>query len=114
MYAQEEIDALRPYCESIATASEQGVPYLLLRGLKLPQGAQPEKINALLSPGPRDNYDSRLFFEQKPACPYQRNWNGQVRVLDTNWFAFSWKFPAAGLKLVEILLGHLEGLTRAG
>lgn len=112
MFAKDEIDALRPYCDSIASATEQEREYLLLRGLKLPAGVKPEKVDALLCPTPRDNYESRLFFQQKPEAHHPRNWNGQIRVLDSTWFAFSWQFATSGLRLRDILIRHLEGLIK--
>ena len=80
----------------------------LIENLHLPDGCQPQIVDALLCPTPRDGYQSRLFFSVQ-ITGQARNWNGNIRVLERNWFAISWQVPP-GLRLYEILLVHLRSL----
>jgi hypothetical protein len=108
-FTEEEITALKLIIPSVSSTTEGGYDYLLLENLPLPLGSQPETVDALLCPKPRDGYESRLFFSSKvTGCPV-RNWNGTIRVLGRNWFAISWKV-SPGLKLAEMLMIHLKAL----
>jgi hypothetical protein len=78
--------------------------------LHLPEGCNPGHTDCLLCLGPRDGYDNRLFFSVIVITPAPRNWNTQnVRILERNWFAYSWRVPV-GLRPIEILIGHLRAL----
>ena len=112
-FAADELDELRSYCVSVASACEGGCTYLLLEKLTLPVGCTPAFCDALLCPTPRDGYQSRLFFSEPIASSRSLNWNANgLRILDRNWHAFSWKVERPNLRLAEVLVRHLEGFTR--
>lgn len=106
----DEVEELKQIYGEIARADEGGLVYLLIKGLHLPAGCAPPSSDALLRPMQRDGYDSRLYFASQIQSPTPRNWNGQVRILDRNWFAFSWKLNASGLRLAQMVQMHLQGL----
>jgi hypothetical protein len=112
-FATDQITELKPYCKVVKVAEEGDCAYILLEGLILPEGCSPSICDALLCPTPRDNYPSRLFFSEQLQVPYQRNWNGNARILGRNWVAFSWTVNAQNPTLAQLLLHHLSGLTRA-
>jgi hypothetical protein len=105
----EQIDELRPLCESIARADEGGYTYLALCQVRLPDGCQPALVDALLCPMDRDGYASRLFFADRVVTPVPRNWNGTCRVLERNWQAFSWR-TQKGMRLAQMMAAHMKGL----
>ena len=92
-------------------AEEGGFSYLRIAGYQLPTGCVPAVCNLLLCPQPRDGYQSRLFFPVQITGGMARNWNGNIRVLGENWYAFSWATDP-GLRLVEMLLIHINGLRK--
>ena len=104
-----EIDELKQIAPSLSISEEGGLTYILIGNLKLPNGCKPTVVNALLCPSLRDGYQSRLFFSERITSNIARNWNGNLRVLEENWYAISWKTPS-GLRLAEMLLVHLEAL----
>ena len=109
-FPPEEIEKLRQHCDSVSSATEGGAAYLLLHGLRLPPGCAPAIVDALLCPTDRDGYASRLFFASQVAGKAAMNWNAQgTRILERNWFAYSWK-TRAGLALGEMLADHLAPL----
>lgn len=104
----EQINELKRIVPFLCYAEEGGYPYFLLKDVELPACCNPGKVDVLLCPKPKDGYESRLFFPQVISGP-SRNWNGQVRVLERNWHAFSWAVPG-NLRLAEIFLIHLKAL----
>ena len=108
-YPPIEIEKLKQIAPCLSFAEEGGLSYILIEDLKLPDGCQPRVVNALLCPSPRDGYESRLFFSDKIASNVDRNWNGNLRILENNWYAISWK-TQSGLGLAEMLLVHLDAL----
>jgi hypothetical protein len=108
--APDQVDELKLLYGEIAQAEEGGLVYLLIKTLVLPPGCTPATSDALLCPMPRDGYDSRLYFASQIQSPTPRNWNGQVRILDRNWFAYSWKLNAAGLRLAQMVQMHVQAL----
>ncbi len=109
-FPPDQIEELKILADGVASAEEGGFAYLLLPSLQLPPGCSPEKVDALLCPVPRDGYPSRLFFAQQITSREQRNWNVTgVRILEGNWYAFSWIVPA-GLRLAQLVGAHLKGL----
>lgn len=106
----DQLAELRELVPRVQRAVEGGVPFYLLPDLSLPLGCTPEKVDALLCPTPRDGYPSRLFFAQRIISPASRNWNGAARILERNWFAFSWKVEVPNLRLAQLVLAHLKAL----
>lgn len=110
MVAEEHLRELRAVCADAKTTAEAGVDYVLLPGLKMPDGCSPDSTDCLLCLGPRDGYSSRLFFSQIINAQGSRNWNGQnIRIAERNWFAYSWRVPE-GLRPMETLIAHLQAL----
>ena len=108
---QDQIKELKQLCPDIMACNEGEITYYLLRNLSLPQGCSPSTVDALLCPAERDGYPSRLFFATQITSKSSRNWNSQnVRILDRNWFAFSWKLNIAGQRLAELVANHLRAL----
>ncbi|OYU95634.1 MAG: hypothetical protein CFE21_10875 [Bacteroidetes bacterium B1(2017)] len=108
-YDENQISELKKITPNLSTAQEGGYNYILIEGLQLPSHCSPITVDALLCPTPSNSYNSRLFFSSKiTGCP-ERNWNGNIRVLERNWFAISWQ-TQNGLRLSEILLIHLKSL----
>jgi len=108
-FDENQIAELKKITPNLSIAQEGGYDFILIENLQLPEGCQPAVVDALLCPTPREGYESRLFFPaQITGCP-ARNWNGNIRVLERNWYAMSWKV-LSGLRLYEILLVHLKAL----
>ena len=106
-FPEEQVSELNRLFPGVQACEEGGTTFLLIPNLKLPDGCKPEAVDALFCPTARDGYTSRLFFAEKvKAGP---NWNGAARVLERNWFAFSWKV-AEGLRLAQMVAEHLRGL----
>jgi hypothetical protein len=103
----EQIEELRLVHSDLEMAEEGGVTYLLLKNLQLPGGCSPSTSDALLCPTARDGYESRLFFATQIQSGKSVNWNGQVRILDRNWFIYSWRLNSGPLRLAQILSMHL-------
>ena len=108
-FPQDQIEELKRIAPNLSTAEEGGIPYILIQQLELPTGCQPAVVDVLLCPRPRDGYESRLFFPQIISGTPSRNWNGQLRALERNWYAMSWRVPGS-LRLAETLLIHLKAL----
>jgi hypothetical protein len=110
MIGDEHLAELRALCPDARAHLEAGIDYVFLPALRLPDGCVPNSDDCLLCLGPRDGYDNRLFFSHVISCPVPRNWNGQnVRILERNWFAFSWRVPGGG-RPIEVLINHVNGL----
>lgn len=110
MVAEEHVEELRSLCPGAKQIAEGGIDYVFLPALKLPNGCNPGTLDCLLSLGSRDGYANRLFFAQVVAGHQGRNWNSRnVRILERNWFAYSWRVPN-GLRPIEILIAHLQAL----
>ena len=109
-FFEEEITQLKNITPNLCIAEEGGYTYIFIEGLKLPDNCQPKIVDALLCPTPICVYKSRLYFSQKiEGCPPSRNWNGNLRAIDRNWFAISWQ-SNDGLKLHEMLSIHINAL----
>jgi hypothetical protein len=105
-----DIEELRALCPEARAYSEAGIDYVLLPSLRLPLGSTPPAMDCLLCMGARDGYENRLFFATIVSAPTARNWNTQnVRILERNWFAYSWRVPN-GMRPIEVLINHLGAL----
>lgn len=110
-FNENDIAELKLISPDLSFAQEGGSQFILIKGLLLPSGCNPQRVDALLCPNPREGYNSRLYFSEKiSGCP-DRNWNGNLRVLEKNWCAISWQVPP-GLRLAEALLVHLNAFRR--
>lgn len=106
-FPPDQITELKQLCGGVSQCGEGGCTFLLLSGLKLPEGCSPSVIDALLYPSPRDGYQSRLFFPKQIQGKNNLNWNGQVRIVERNWEAFSWKVSAEP-RLIQMVAAHLR------
>lgn len=111
-FPQDQIDELKAIAPGLQRFDEAGRVYFLMPSLKLPEGCEPQATDALLSPTDRgDGYPSRLFFPARVRSRTERNWNGQdVRIIERNWFAYSWKIGDGPFRLAQMLGLHLKGL----
>jgi len=109
----EQVQRLKEHCESVCRSAEGGITFLLLEALRVPAGATPSTVDALLRLGDSgDGYATRLFLAEKVTGPSKIavNWNALgVRILERNWYAYSWKVPIE-IDLDEILREHLKAL----
>ena len=106
----DEITELKKLAPKVQRCDEGGVTFYLLPQLALPSGCTPERVDALLCPTPRDGYPSRLFFDEQVRASGNQNWNGAARILERNWYAYSWMVPEPGLRLAQIVMAHLRAL----
>ncbi len=110
MFPIDQVQELLRLFPGAHQAVEGGVTYILLPDLELPLGCAPSRVDVLLCPTARDNYASRLYYAQQISCGPPQNWHVQgVRILERNWFAFSWR-TREGLRLTQMVLAHLDGL----
>jgi len=114
MFKPEDLRALAAAYPGASVCTEGSKPYILIPKMKLPAGCKPECVDALLCPHGRDGYPSRLFFSGIVTGPTAPNWNAQsIRILERNWFGYSWKNVPATLTPVQMILSHLRGLRSA-
>lgn len=108
----DEIAELKELFPGIARYEEGALTYFLLPQLQLPAGCVPGTADALFCPMNRgDGYPSRLFFSTRVRSSSERNWNGQdVRIIERNWFAYSWKIGESKLRLAQMISAHLRAL----
>ena len=108
---QEQIEELKRAFGNVQLGEEGEYVFLQILSLQLPDGCEPKIVDVLLCPMQRDGYPSRLFFSEEIKTPVSRNWNTQnVRILERNWWAFSWKLKHTDLRLIQLVSAHLRGL----
>ena len=107
--SDDQLAELKQLFSNVQTAKEGGITYVSLPGARLPSGCTPASVDLLLCPMPRDGYESRLYFAATVQCKATLNWNGNTRVLERNWFAYSWKTDA-NLRLAQMIQAHLQAL----
>lgn len=110
-YPKDQIAELKNICESVLYSEEGGISYFLLEGLNLPDNCSPQKTDGLFCPVVRDGYNTRLYYSEKIKSPTfdQLNWNvNGVRILERNWFAYSWKINETNLRLIQYVVNHLR------
>jgi hypothetical protein len=108
MVSDEGLKKIRGLCFEAREMTEAGLAYLYLPGLKLPQGCEPQVVDALLCLQSRDGYPTRLLLSARISNKGQ-NWNSH-RILDREWHTWSWNGVSGNLRPIEILLGHLRAL----
>ena len=111
-YTEDQIAELKLCCQSISQCDEGGITYFLLEGLALPEGCEPSVCDGLLCPTAHSGYPARLFFSVQVQGSYARNWNGNARILERNWHAFSWQVNNADMRLSDLVFEFLSGFTR--
>lgn len=109
-FPQDQINELKILFGQVSSFNESGYTYFLLPDLPLPECCCPERVDVLLCPMQRDGYNSRLFFAEKIQSHKSQNWNvNSIRIIERNWYAFSWKIPN-DLRLSTMIAMHLKGL----
>lgn len=108
-FPEEQINELKSIAPNLSVAQEGGYTYLFIKDLRLPEHCDPAVVDALFCPTPKDGYTSRLYFPQIIGGIPSRNWNGNLRALERNWYAISWQMQP-GLRLAEMLINHLNAL----
>lgn len=109
-FPEDQLSELKALFTNVAKCEEGGATFFLIPELAMPDGCQPTQVDALLCPSARDGYSSRLFFATEITSRTARNWNSkQVRIVDRNWFAYSWKVRP-GLRLAQLVAAHLGAL----
>ncbi len=103
----DQLHELKTFYPAAACAKEAGITYVLLPDARLPLGCHPTNVDLLLCPAPRDGYPSRLYLGTQVSGPKQLNWNGTTRVLERNWFAYSWKIEP-DIRLAQMVQAHLQ------
>jgi hypothetical protein len=111
-FPPDQIEELKAAFPTVLSAEEGGIVYFLIPQLSLPMGTSPTVVDVLLCPtADRHGYPSRLFFAQQVQSPKPLNWNTNgVRILERNWYAYSWKVTQQGLRLLQILALHLKAI----
>jgi len=103
----DQVGELKKFYPAAVCAREAGITYVLLPDATLPSGCKPTSVDLLLCPAAREGYPSRLYFAMQVSSSKQLNWNGTTRVLERNWFAFSWMIPA-DIRLAQMVQAHLQ------
>lgn len=106
-FSQKEVDDLKKVAPELKKIQEGGHTFFYIEKLMLPDGCNPNVVEALLCPNNHSGYPNRLFFSAKVSSPQTRNWNGQLRVIGRNWYGISWR-TKTGLTLLEMLSIHLK------
>lgn len=113
-FDETQIKELKSLCPSLMGVEDGGTAYISIPKLKLPNECAPEVVDALLCPSTRDGYNSRLFLSEKVnhKGPGQ-NWNPNDGVIIANrrWWAVSWNTNAEKLRLLQMVLNHLDAFT---
>ena len=105
----DQLSELKRFFPEVLAAQEGGITYLLLPATPMPDGCTPASVDILLCPSERDGYPSRLYFAERVQCATNLNWNGNCRVLERNWSAYSWKVET-GIRLLQMVQAHLRAL----
>lgn len=109
---QEQIDELKTLFPALLAGEEGGTTFFLIPAMELPEGTNPNRVDALLCPSPRNGYESRLYFSERiQHGGTGTNWNGPVHILGRNWYVYSWR-TRAGLRLAQMISEHLRGLKK--
>jgi hypothetical protein len=106
----DQLSDLQAVYPEVEVLEEGAVPVLLIKNLRLPDGCEPEWLNALLWPFPRDGYPSRLFLSQKINHKGKgTNWNADgVPIVGLKWWAVSWKTNRTDQSLLSMMGTHLD------
>lgn len=107
---EDQVQELRIIHPDLATAEEAGCAYILLRGLRLPEGCAPVQCDALLCPDGHLGYEARLLFDQKVSTKRALNWHINPTILGRSWHAFSWRLGSGSLRLAQIVAVLLDAM----
>jgi hypothetical protein len=104
IFADEQIAELKQLSPELSAGVEGGTTYFLLPLLQLPKHCTPRVVDVLLCPTPQDGYEFRLYFAQQISGRNANNWHVQNRrILERNWYAFSYKTNQHQLRLAQMV-----------
>ena len=112
-FEPDQIRELKAVYPKINALDEGGVTLIQISDLWLPSGCVPGVVEALLWPYPRDGYSSRLFLSSKithqgPGI----NWNHAGGIIANRaWWAVSWQTNKSELRLLGMVIAHLQAFT---
>jgi hypothetical protein len=109
VFEQNQVGELKRYYSNLQVVEEGGQKFIFFPNLKMPLGCNPQTVEGLLCPTPRDGYPSRLFLSTKVthSGPGQ-NWNASgVMIVGKQWWAVSWKTNNNDQRLLGMLTAHL-------
>ncbi len=106
-FSEDELVELLAVFPRAQRGVEGGVTYFLLPDIAVPAPGG-TTADALLCPSSRDGYPSRLFLSTPLIAGRAKNLNASnVRILERNWHAVSWKVRS-GLRLLQMVAAHLD------
>ena len=105
--AAEDLEEVRKFlCPAAREVVEGGVEYLHLPNLKMPDGTVQDALLRLTVTG--DGYATRLYLARE-IDGKGSNWTAH-RILDRQWFTWSFKEVSPQERLVVILANHFRPL----
>jgi hypothetical protein len=107
---EDQVEELRQIHPDLEATEEAGSTYILLKGLKLPDGCSPAQCDALLCPDGHLGYEARLLFAQQVSTKRPLNWHFSTTLLGRNWQAFSWRLGSNSLRLAQVLAILLDAM----
>ena len=109
-FDQDQVEELKCYYSNLQIAEEGGQRFILISPLPLPTGCDPQSVDGLLCPSPREGYPSRLFLSAKVTHKGQgQNWNADgIMILGRRWWAVSWKTNHNDQRLLGMVTAHLQ------
>jgi hypothetical protein len=112
IFPDDEIEEQAKLFPGTQRFEERGKPYFLLPNMRLPEGCEPQVADGLFCQVDRgEGYPSRLFFSSQVKSKNSRNWNTMnARIIERNWFAFSWRIGDQKLRLAQMVAAHMKAL----
>ena len=111
LFPPDQVQELKSIYPNLQSCDEGGYTYFSLPKACLPENCDPSQVDLLLCPMSRDGYTSRLYFSEQINSGKPLNWHVQaIRILEHNWYAFSWQIPHNDLRLAQMVAVHLGGL----
>lgn len=98
---------LEELCGKVTEYTEGGVRIIHLTRVQLPPGSVPATAEGLLYLGQHSGYMSRLFLAERTQK--ETNWT-QHRVLDRQWYTWSYQGVSPEQRPAQVLLQQLSGL----
>jgi hypothetical protein len=108
MATLEELAEIQTVSPGATEMREAGQVYIHLPTLALPEGCEPNRLEALLCLSSHSGYSTRLFLSQ-PIPARGKNWTSHC-IFAKGWHTWSWNNVPANIPPIEILVEHLRGL----
>lgn len=108
MISDAAIEELAAVCPGAKAYVEQGLEYIHLPKLDLPEGYPQSVVEGLLCLSPREGYPTRLFLSER-IDGKGANWN-VYHILDKTWHSWSWNYVDGNGRPLEALAQHLKAL----